>query len=154
MSLKLVPKGPIEIIPSLVQIIDWRLPGDTPLPKSMMARLLTHICVTRPQWVDVTSRPVFRCNKQVKVDLRHIYTFKLQSEKTPTLPTDNVVLVSQQRSAVRAIYNYEFLTPYVRNILEIKVHSIFCNIVTAKVIEILRHEWQGPTYPTCSTPWY
>ena len=30
----------------------WRRPGDKPLPEPMMVRLLTHICVTRPQWVD------------------------------------------------------------------------------------------------------
>ena len=29
----------------------WRRPGDKPLSEPMMVRLLTHICVTRPQWV-------------------------------------------------------------------------------------------------------
>ena len=29
----------------------WRQPGDKPLPEPMMVSLLTHICVTRPQWV-------------------------------------------------------------------------------------------------------
>ena len=29
----------------------WCRPGDKPLSESMMVRLLTHICVTRPQWV-------------------------------------------------------------------------------------------------------
>ena len=50
-SLKFVPKGPINNIPSLVQIIAWRRPGDKPLSEPMMVCLLTHICVTRPQWV-------------------------------------------------------------------------------------------------------
>ena len=50
-SLKFVPKGPISNIPSLVQIMAWRRPGDKPLSEPMMARLPTHICVTRPQWV-------------------------------------------------------------------------------------------------------
>ena len=36
-SLKFVPKGPINNIPALVQIMAWRL---------------THICVARPQWVN------------------------------------------------------------------------------------------------------
>ena len=31
--------------------MDWCLPGDKPLYKPMMVSLLTHICVTRPQWV-------------------------------------------------------------------------------------------------------
>ena len=29
----------------------WRRPGDKPLSEAMMESLLTHICVTRPQWV-------------------------------------------------------------------------------------------------------
>ena len=29
----------------------WRRPGDKPLSEPMVVRLLTHICVTRPQWV-------------------------------------------------------------------------------------------------------
>ena len=50
-SLKFVPKGQINNIPSLVQIMAWRRPGDKPLSEPMMVSLLTHVCVTRPQWV-------------------------------------------------------------------------------------------------------
>ena len=50
-SLKFVPKGPINNIPALVQIMAWRRPGDKPLSEPMMVRLLTHICIARPQWV-------------------------------------------------------------------------------------------------------
>ena len=50
-SLKFVPKGQINNIPALVQIMAWRRPGDKPLPEPMMVSLLTHLCVTRPQWV-------------------------------------------------------------------------------------------------------
>ena len=50
--LKFVPKVPINNIPSLVQIMAWRRPGDKPLSETMMVGLLTHICVTRPQWVN------------------------------------------------------------------------------------------------------
>ena len=48
-SLKFVPKGPINNIPALVQIMAWRRPGDKPLSEAMMVSLLTHICITRPQ---------------------------------------------------------------------------------------------------------
>ena len=54
MSLKFVPYGPINNIPSLVQIMAWRRPGDKPLSVPMMVNLLTHICVIRPQSVNVT----------------------------------------------------------------------------------------------------
>ena len=51
-SLKCVRKVRINNIPSLVQIMAWRRPGDKPLSEPMMVSLLTHICVTRPQWVN------------------------------------------------------------------------------------------------------
>ena len=51
-SLKFVPKGPINNNPALVQTMAWRRSGDKPLSEPMMVTLLTHICVTRPQWVD------------------------------------------------------------------------------------------------------
>ena len=52
-SLKFVAKGPINNIPSLVQIMDWRRPGDKSLSEPKMVRLLTHMCVTQPQWVNI-----------------------------------------------------------------------------------------------------
>ena len=51
-SLKFVSKGPINNIPALVLIMAWRRPGYKPLSEPMMVRSLTHICVTRPQWVN------------------------------------------------------------------------------------------------------
>ena len=52
-SLKFVPRGPINNIPTLVQVMAWGRPGDKPLSEPMMVRLPSHICVTRPQWVNV-----------------------------------------------------------------------------------------------------
>ena len=51
-SLKFVPKGSINNIPALVQIMAWRRPGVKPLSEPSMVSLLTHICVIRPQWVN------------------------------------------------------------------------------------------------------
>ena len=48
-SLKFVPKGPINNIPVLIKIMAWRRSGDKPLSEPMMVSLPTHICVTRPQ---------------------------------------------------------------------------------------------------------
>ena len=67
-SLTFVPRGPINNIPALFQIMAWCHPGNKPLPKkknikkkkkqkkqaitvceTMMVSLLTHICVTWPQ---------------------------------------------------------------------------------------------------------
>ena len=51
-SLKFVSIGPINNIPALVQIMAWRRSGDKPLSEPVVVSLLTHIWVTRPQWVE------------------------------------------------------------------------------------------------------
>ena len=58
-SLKFVPKVRINNIPSLVQIMAWRRPGDKPLSEPMVVSLLTHICVTRLQWVNANDDSTF-----------------------------------------------------------------------------------------------
>ena len=55
-SLKFVPKSAINNILALVQRMAWRRSGDKPLSEPMVVSLLTHLCVTRPQWVDT-----FKC---------------------------------------------------------------------------------------------
>ena len=52
-SLKFIPKGPINNIPTLIQTMAWRRPGDKPLSEPMMIMLLTHICITLPQRVNI-----------------------------------------------------------------------------------------------------
>ena len=59
-SLKFVLKGQLNNIPALVQIVAWRRPGDKPLSETMMVSLLTHICVTRPQWVKSQGSPFLK----------------------------------------------------------------------------------------------
>ena len=51
-SQKFAPKGPINNIPALVQIMAWRRPGHKPLSEPMVVKLPMHLCVTRPQWVN------------------------------------------------------------------------------------------------------
>ena len=53
-SLKFVPKGPINKIPALVQIMAWRHPRDKTLSEPMMISLPMHICITRLQWVNTS----------------------------------------------------------------------------------------------------
>ena len=44
-SLKFIPKGPIDNIPALVEIMAWRRLGDKPLSEPMMVRLTnTYMC--------------------------------------------------------------------------------------------------------------
>ena len=53
-SLTFVPKAPINNISVLVQIMAWRHSGDKPLSEPMMVSLPMHICVARPQWVNMS----------------------------------------------------------------------------------------------------
>ena len=50
-SLKFIPKGPIDNIPALAQIMAWCRSGEKPLSEPMVVILPTHTCVTQPQWV-------------------------------------------------------------------------------------------------------
>ena len=47
-----IPKGQINNIPTLVQIVAWCRPGDRPLSEPMMISLQPLICITGPQWVN------------------------------------------------------------------------------------------------------
>ena len=67
-SLKFVHKGPINNIPTLVQIMAWRRPGDKPLSEPMVGSLLTHICVTQPQWVNWTIIGLHIC-----IHIKYVY---------------------------------------------------------------------------------
>ena len=55
-SLKFIPKVRLNNIPTLVQIMAWYRPGDKPLSEPTMVSLLTHVCVTRPQWINYTAK--------------------------------------------------------------------------------------------------
>ena len=61
-SLKFVPKGSINNIPALAQIMAWRRSGNKPLSEPMMVSLPTHICVTRSQWVNIQCISITRPN--------------------------------------------------------------------------------------------
>ena len=73
--LKFVSKCPINNIPALVQIMAWRRLGDKPLSEPMLVGLLTHICVTRPQWVKsrigVTKVPLVNLSVRVILILKN-----------------------------------------------------------------------------------
>ena len=58
-SLKSVPEAPSNNIPTLVQIMVWCRPSDKPVSEPIVVILLTHICVTRLQWVNIVSPAVW-----------------------------------------------------------------------------------------------
>ena len=68
-SLKFVPKVPINNIPSLVQIMAWRRSGNKPFSEPMLVSLPMHICVIRPQWVNITNH--FEAHKRNSLGCWH-----------------------------------------------------------------------------------
>ena len=80
-SLIFVPKGPINNIPTWVQMMAWRRPGDKPLSEPMIVSLLTHICFARPQWVRIACDTIKRRYVQVKYNKE---TVIVMSNKTHT----------------------------------------------------------------------
>ena len=68
-SLNIVPDGSVNNIPALVQIMAWRRLDDKLLTEPMMVLLLTHICVTRPQCVNVLCVPNRYVNLPVVQDI-------------------------------------------------------------------------------------
>ena len=85
--------GPIDNIPALVLIMAWRRPGAKPFSEPMMARLLTHICVTRPQWVN-TFRASDTCMRQWIGSLLFLMmAFRLFGTRPSPKPLINVLLL-------------------------------------------------------------
>ena len=80
-SLKFVAKGPINDIPTFVQIMAWRRQGDKPLSESMLVSLMTHICVTQPRCVtgDTLHASLYTLTSQNGI--RHGCTLNTMSAK-------------------------------------------------------------------------
>ena len=72
--MKFVPKVRIDNIPSLVQIMAWRRPGDKSLSEPMMDSLLTHKCVTRPQWVKDIILAMWSCQYDILIRITFWFT--------------------------------------------------------------------------------
>ena len=70
-SLMFVPKGPINNIPALVQIMAWCQPGDKPLSEPMIVSLLMHTCVTRPQWVNCSKLWIWHYIMRLCIGISH-----------------------------------------------------------------------------------
>ena len=105
-SLKFVPRGPINNVPTLVRVVAWRRPGDKPLSEPVMVSLLTHICVTRPQWVN-------RSLSSMRKDFNYLTVKKYEINKYMFMSHD-------KNSGHRRLYYYFSLkTGYSCNIYSI-----------------------------------
>ena len=103
-SLKFVPKSPIDNNPALLQIMAWRHPGDKPLFEPMMVRSPTHVCVTRPQWVnsfflhvsinDASPSEINRAHCKTQLILNNFILFHIYSWLLDIVWNNNLNLLS------------------------------------------------------------
>ena len=98
-SLKFVPKGPINNIPALVLITAWCRPGNKPLSEPMMVTLKTHICVTGPHWVNAKVSMVL--NKEVTNSMGY-YLFTAHPGRLP--PSSALLLKGQWYEGIYIVF--------------------------------------------------
>ena len=61
-SLKFVPRGAINNIPALVQMMAWRLPGDKPLSEPMLVRLHINASLGLSELVNLDNKVSEKCD--------------------------------------------------------------------------------------------
>ena len=77
----LILKGPINNIPSWVQIMAWHRPGAKPLSEPMM-----HIYVTLPQWFNLTYHPIHWSDFSWNYRLKFILNDPIKTRNAPNAP--------------------------------------------------------------------
>ena len=73
------PKAPIKNITALVEIMAWHQPDSKPLSELLMVRLLTHICVNRPQGVKSVIFKLIAQNNSLGTDSEIALMWMLQN---------------------------------------------------------------------------
>ena len=82
-SLKFAPKGPTNNIQELVQVKAWHRPGDKPLSEPMEISLLTHICVTRHQWLEQQTTSIIDLTQNYRINQRILHVLASAKPDSP-----------------------------------------------------------------------
>ena len=152
MSLKFVPKVPINNIPALFQIMAWRRSGDKPLSEPMMVCLLTHICVTQPQWVKechpTMGRVPFQTHQKSRVSKDtlislHVSRFWHQYEKWHNLYIIHHILLKRKWGNMIWYENLSIHTPptVLYNFLLRTRGVVFTNCLMKSSINLHQPQW-------------
>ena len=137
--LSFVPKGPIDNIPALVQIMAWHPSGDKPLSEPMMVSLLTHICVTRPQWVKC------HCRAQNKIQFYEILPeVKHTDIRTSTLHHKPGSLFSETNGFALFVYLVSYTISWLIAFKKSYVHE--CMIRILHLEQSVAHPWGSRSY--------
>ena len=118
----------------------WRRPGDKPLSEPIVVSLLTHICVTRPQWVNIPQWPStsrFSCCEMLwsKIEVRAFPDVWL----TPISKDE----LTRNCSKMRKIYSGQGHTSFPNDFVKpfILLSFIFKSTNCYKVFH-MTHSWQ------------
>ena len=104
----------------------WHRPGDKPLSEPMMVSLLTHTCVSRPQWV----KSVFP-HENTASHTVHTWHFRMPNPKQWLM-----IYISSLMTIIRCRTN--ILTIIKREMGELKTHSLIdCIKITERMDLIL-----------------
>ena len=155
-SLQFVPKGPINNIPALVQIMAWRRSGDKPLSEPMMVSLLAHFCVTRPQWVNVSlnkllnkhssgrwsEAPCRLCDTSVMIDNSIIFCIddRALQEK------EQVLQISQKQHKNRIMFFLAFCCYGYQKMIKCRWNKM--NILVYVHLPLSVNHLAGTTFPS------
>ena len=71
----------------------WRRPGDKPLSEPMMVSLPTHICVTRPQWINKLTSVVRRSECHMPYSDKNAWIFSLWINHAAEVYIQNVDII-------------------------------------------------------------
>ena len=92
-SLKFILRGTLNNIRAVVYMMAWRWPGDKPLFVPILYSLLTHLCGTRPQWVNLMHLCTFYVD----------YPSTIQGENVFTTPVSHFAYMYSQRMSSKYI---------------------------------------------------
>ena len=95
-SLKYVPKGPINNNPALIQIMAWCRSGDKPLSEQWC---LVY-CVTRPQWV----------KKGINAELK-LFTYSIRVHSVPGKSPNKLNVIMAWCCVEKGVVNIRMRTP-------------------------------------------
>ena len=135
-SLKFVPRGPISNIPSLVQVMAWRRPGDKPLSEPMMVRYRSIYASLGLNELTVPKEYVCYFMKLLKVYVILILNVLMECLSKKKLATPSVILIHPKRWTItyglRSISyldsklwnDHHFILTYVSNFVDQAFRSI------------------------------
>ena len=122
---KFVPRSPITNIHALFQIMAWCRLGYKPFSEPMMANVLMHICVTKPQWVKLLEFNLKWCGDGILNIFNPAHSRELIAQLAETLG---------KLSPFEQIYEMCFYWHYNR-ILWLWYMQLHCEILLAKIGE-------------------